>query len=312
MAIGKMPISPDIHGKLGEGASDDVGRQFRDALRGGRLLGRLGRPQAAAPLRYPSPRPESKGEPVVPGPRDYTPRTLMSLAHLSGGLCYWPGCPEPVLRDVGGQMHRIVEIAHIRGAYPGGARYSRRMTDDQRRDLPNLMLFCDPHHNVVDAKDNEKIYTAEVLLEVEGSARVGAPRGPETAARSHARRLAQDRRRRTSTARRQAPHRTGPAESNDREAAALMRSLVDELTEAYARQQHSLNPILVQEFSAATYRLTEMSDMIEELSAASIRLHDSRRYLGGPLGRGRPDRQAAGDRDDNQGDGHDGVEQKRT
>jgi len=58
-----------------------------------------------------------------------------------------------------------------------------------------------------------------------------------------------------------------------------MRSLVDELTEAYARQQHSLNPDLVEEFSAATYRLTEMSDMIEELSAASIRLHDARRYL---------------------------------
>jgi hypothetical protein len=38
MAIGKMLISPDTHGKLGEGASDDLGRQFRDALRGGRLL----------------------------------------------------------------------------------------------------------------------------------------------------------------------------------------------------------------------------------------------------------------------------------
>jgi len=215
----------------------------------------------------------------VPGPRDYTPRTLMSLAHLSGGLCYWPGCPEPVLRDVGGQMHRIVEIAHIRGAYPGGARYSRRMTDDQRRDLPNLMLFCDPHHDIVDAKDNQKIYTAEVLLRWKAQ-RESAPREAlkrlrevtPTGLRKIVAEGLQQHDARLLTA-------LGRLESNDREAAALMRSLVDELTEAYARQQHSLNPDLVEEFSAATYRLTEMSDMIEELSAASIRLHDARRYL---------------------------------
>jgi hypothetical protein len=203
----------------------------------------------------------------------------MSLAHLSGGLCYWPGCPEPVLRDVSGQMHRIAEIAHIRGADPGGARYSRRMTDDQRRDLPNLMLFCDPHHDIVDEKDNEKIYTAEVLLRWKAQ-RESAPREalkrlrevtPAGLRKIVAEGLQQhDARLLTAL---------GRLEGNDREAAALMRSLVDELTEAYALQQHSLNPDLVEEFSAATHRLTEMSDMIEELSAVSLRLHDARRYL---------------------------------
>jgi hypothetical protein len=57
------------------------------------------------------------------GPRDYTRSTLLSLAHYSGGLCYRPGCPEPVLRKVDGEMHFIVEIAHIRAAYEGGPRY---------------------------------------------------------------------------------------------------------------------------------------------------------------------------------------------
>jgi hypothetical protein len=38
MAIGKMLISRVTHGKLGESAPDDLGRQFRDELHGGRLL----------------------------------------------------------------------------------------------------------------------------------------------------------------------------------------------------------------------------------------------------------------------------------
>ncbi len=59
-----------------------------------------------------------------------------------------------------------------------------------------------------------------------------------------------------------------------------MRNLVDELTEAYTRQQRSLDPDMVAEFSAATRRLTEMRDSIDELSAASIRLYDSRRFFG--------------------------------
>jgi hypothetical protein len=78
----------------------------------------------------------------MPGPRDYTRATVMALAHYSGGLCYCPGCPEPVLRVVEDKVHLIVQIAHIRGAFPGSRRYEASMTDDQRRDLPNLLLLC--------------------------------------------------------------------------------------------------------------------------------------------------------------------------
>lgn len=53
-----------------------------------------------------------------------------------------------------------------------------------------------------------------------------------------------------------------------------MRSLVDELTEAYTRQRQGLDPDLVMEFSAATLRLTEMKSVLEEFSVASIRSQD--------------------------------------
>lgn len=244
-------------------------------------LGRpRGRPLTTA-LRYPLPAPGlDQGEPAVPGPRDYTSRTLMSLAHLSGALCYWPGCPEPVLREVNGQMHRICEIAHIRGAYPGSARYDAAMTDDQRRDLANLILLCNPHHDEVDAKEKEAIYPPEVMYRWK-ALRESVPREalkrlrevtPAGLRKIVAEGLQQRDARLLSA--------LGRLESSDREAAALMRNLVDELTEAYARRQQGLDPDLVVEFSAATRRLTEMSDLIEELSAASIRIHDSRRYFG--------------------------------
>ena len=53
-----------------------------------------------------------------------------------------------------------------------------------------------------------------------------------------------------------------------------MRNLVDELTEAYTWQRQGLDPDLVAEFSAATLRLTEMKNTLEELSVASIRIQD--------------------------------------
>lgn len=97
------------------------------------------------------------------GPREYTKPTLMALAHLSGGLCYYPGCPEEVLREVEGQFFGVAAIAHIKAAYPNGARYDSQMTNDERRDLKNLMLLCGPHHIMIDDLKQTDYYTAELL-----------------------------------------------------------------------------------------------------------------------------------------------------
>ena len=85
----------------------------------------------------------------------------MALGYRSGGRCYWPGCPEKVFRDEAGEPYRTAAIAHIQGANPGSARYKKKMTNDQRRSITNLMLLCGPHHWIVD--QDELKYTAEKL-----------------------------------------------------------------------------------------------------------------------------------------------------
>lgn len=85
----------------------------------------------------------------------------MALGYRSGGRCYWPGCPEKVFRDEAGEPYRTAAIAHIHGAYPRSARYKPEMTNDQRRSFSNLMLFCGPHHWIVD--QDELKYPAERL-----------------------------------------------------------------------------------------------------------------------------------------------------
>lgn len=206
----------------------------------------------------------------MPGPRDYTPRTLMALAHFSGGLCYWPGCPEVVLRDVNGEPHRIAEIAHIRGAYRNSARYDEKMTDDQRRDFSNLILLCDPHHDVVDAK--EEIYTVAVLhrwkAQRESDPREAIKRLREVTPSGLRKIVAEGLEQRDA----KLLNALGRLERSDREAATLIRSLVDELTEAYAQQ--ALDPELVYSFNEATRTLTELEGTMERFISATNRLEN--------------------------------------
>lgn len=87
---------------------------------------------------------------AIPGPRDYGTGTERALFHYSSGSCYFPGCTRPILENVEGIFVVAVDIAHIRGAKPGSARYDPTMTNDQRRAFANLILLCGPHHKLVD------------------------------------------------------------------------------------------------------------------------------------------------------------------
>jgi hypothetical protein len=82
--------------------------------------------------------------------RRYQQGVRFGLATLCGGTCYWPDCPEPVIRFVGEDPIVNLQIAHIAGAVPGGPRYVLSMTDEQRRSFANLILLCHPHHTTVD------------------------------------------------------------------------------------------------------------------------------------------------------------------
>lgn len=89
----------------------------------------------------------------MPGPRDYTVGTRSALFALAKGTCYFPDCGEPVVREVEGFQTTNVQITHIRGAYPGSARYDESMTDAERANFDNVMLMCKPHHDLIDRLD---------------------------------------------------------------------------------------------------------------------------------------------------------------
>ena len=192
----------------------------------------------------------------------------MALAHLSGGLCYWPGCPEPVLREVDGKIRPIVEIAHIRAAFPGGPRYDTTMTDDERRDFRNLLLLCNPHHDEVDDQKNLEIYTTEVLhrwKEQRESDPREALRRLREVTPTGLRNIVSDALENHDMKLIQALDRLS---KSDREAASLLRSLVDELTEAYSRLRQPLDPDLVYSLGKSVRELREIAPVLDVFTVA--------------------------------------------
>lgn len=99
---------------------------------------------------------------MTAGPRDYEVGTERALFRLSSGTCYAPGCEVQIMSLIDGHAVVGVQIAHIRGANPKGARYNPDMTDDEGRRFANLVLLCVGHHNLVDRLEPEK-HPSEVL-----------------------------------------------------------------------------------------------------------------------------------------------------
>jgi hypothetical protein len=88
------------------------------------------------------------------------PSVIKKLFAYSGNQCAMPNCTEKLV-DVSGAM--LGKIAHICAAEKGGARYDSKMTDEQRRDISNLFIVCGKHHDIIDDKNNEKNYPADLL-----------------------------------------------------------------------------------------------------------------------------------------------------
>jgi hypothetical protein len=189
----------------------------------------------------------------------------MALAHLSGGLCYYPGCPEEVLREVDGEFFGVAAIAHIKAAYPNGARYDARMTNDERRDLKNLMLLCGPHHLTVDDVKQTDYYTVELLTrwkeQREADPREALARLREVTPSGLREIVADGLAQRDS----QLLDALDRLESSDRVAATLMRTLLDELTEAYSElNTTSLSPHLIADLVEAANTLGGMKSILVE------------------------------------------------
>jgi len=73
--------------------------------------------------------------------------TLRNLAFRSKNQCAFPGCDHLVLNADG---IYVAELCHIEAASPGGQRYNRSQTDEDRRSVSNLLFLCHQHHKVTD------------------------------------------------------------------------------------------------------------------------------------------------------------------
>lgn len=75
--------------------------------------------------------------------RQPTLDTLRRLFVHSGNCCAFEGCERPIIDRHG---NYVAQICHIEAASPGGERFNKNMTDDERRDPNNLLLLCYEHH----------------------------------------------------------------------------------------------------------------------------------------------------------------------
>ena len=94
------------------------------------------------------------------GARNYSEKTIKRLFARSGNTCAFPGCDKMLVNQ---SNAKDANICHIEGAKPGSERYNPKMTNAQRADYANLIVFCIQHHD--ETNDTER-YTVEVLKEM--------------------------------------------------------------------------------------------------------------------------------------------------
>lgn len=203
-------------------------------------------------------------------PRQYRQAVRAALAALCGGTCYWPGCPEPVIRFVDGDPVSNLQIAHIRAAEPGGPRDMPGMTTADRKAFSNLILLCHPHHTVVD-KRRQQDFSIETLqrwkAEREKDHEAALSRLREITPESLQKVLAGALKERD-----QILHRVlERLEQSDAEAAQLLRSLIEEV--ASLRHSHYIDAGVAEAFTLAANRLHKMfiSGALEGLTQAPRR-----------------------------------------
>ena len=91
-----------------------------------------------------------------------TPLTKRLLDICSKNRCAFPDCYK-LLSDYGTKTI-TGERCHIKGEKPGSARYDPTQTDKERDSFENLIMMCEEHHKIIDARPD--IYTVEVLMEI--------------------------------------------------------------------------------------------------------------------------------------------------
>lgn len=89
-----------------------------------------------------------------------TTSTIKKLFAWSGNQCGMPDCKNELVDD-GGTM--LGKIAHIHAAKEGGARFDATLDEDARRAFENLFVVCGPHHDIIDDRNRETDFPADLL-----------------------------------------------------------------------------------------------------------------------------------------------------
>lgn len=89
--------------------------------------------------------------------------TKFKLISLSGNQCAFPGCDQNLVDEEG---HFVGDFCHINAAEQGGERYDENQSDEDRRDISNIILLCANHHRVT---DDVEAYDADLLRQMKRS-----------------------------------------------------------------------------------------------------------------------------------------------
>lgn len=88
---------------------------------------------------------------------------LRNLALKSKNQCAYPNCTEELITH---DNVFIGQVCHIESAEEGGQRFNPNQTDEDRRSIENLILFCYKHHKIT---DDEKKFPPEKLKDIKES-----------------------------------------------------------------------------------------------------------------------------------------------
>lgn len=92
------------------------------------------------------------------------PDVRMRLWLRSGGICSFRGCEAKLDEHaVTFQESNFSNIAHIIAFKKDGPRGAHSLPVDQRNDYDNLMLVCTECHHLIDSKEHEHSYPADLL-----------------------------------------------------------------------------------------------------------------------------------------------------
>jgi len=101
------------------------------------------------------------------GRDDFTPKTKAVLAARANFRCSYPDCTTITCGPSSESSLAVTNIgvaAHICAAAPGGRRYEKNMSSDERSGIENGIWLCQTHATLIDR--DEKTFTPEMLRDM--------------------------------------------------------------------------------------------------------------------------------------------------